>query len=154
MSDRTKRLVSIRHRTDHDLTVLVSRELDRGFALVDVATTRTSPLFAQAERAQDIARAILPRISALSDGDRLRVLVKGRFVVEVETHNQPPNAAIAWARQFDIPKITGTSDSIVAKLPNPVTVVSIDELNPKANSSYQVNWSTQEDLDAARRRKP
>ena len=90
----------------------------------------------------------------LKDGDRLRVLVKGRFVAEVETHNLPPNAAIAWARLFDIQKITATSDSIVAKLPNPVTVVSIDELNPKGNSSYQINWSTQEDLDAARRRKP
>jgi hypothetical protein len=33
MSDRTKKLVSIRHRTDHDLLILVSRELDRGFAL-------------------------------------------------------------------------------------------------------------------------
>jgi hypothetical protein len=90
----------------------------------------------------------------LKDGDRLRILVKGRFVIEVETHNQAPNAAIAWARQFDVTKISAIPDSVVAKLPNPVTVVSIDELNPKANSSYQVNWSTQEDLDAARKRKP
>jgi len=34
MSDRTRKLVSIRHRTDHDLLVLVSREFDQGFALV------------------------------------------------------------------------------------------------------------------------
>ena len=73
MSDRTRKLVSIRHRTDHDLIVLVSRELDRGLALVDVAATRTSPLFAQAEKAFDTARAILPRISDLSEGDRLRL---------------------------------------------------------------------------------
>jgi hypothetical protein len=71
MSDRTRKLVSIRHHTDHDLQVLVSRELDRGFALVDVATTRTSPLFAQAEKAYDTARAILPRIADLSEGDRM-----------------------------------------------------------------------------------
>ena len=71
MSDRTRKLVSIRHRTDHDLLVLVSREVDRGFALADVATARTSLLFAQAEKAYDTARAILPRISDLSDGDRL-----------------------------------------------------------------------------------
>ena len=70
MSDRTRKLVSIRHRTDQDLLVLVSRELDRGFALVDVATTRTSPLFAQAGKAYDTARAILPRIADLSEGDR------------------------------------------------------------------------------------
>jgi hypothetical protein len=73
MSDRTRKLVSIRHQTDHDLLVLVSRELDRGFALVDVATTRTAPLFAQAEKAYDTARAILPRISDLSEGDRLHL---------------------------------------------------------------------------------
>jgi hypothetical protein len=73
MSDRTRKLVSIRHHTDHDLQVLVSRELDRGFALVDVATTRTSSLFAQAGRAYDTARAILPRISDLSQGDRLHL---------------------------------------------------------------------------------
>src|ERR1035438_1965428 len=73
MSDRTRKLLSIRHRTDHDLLVLVSRELDRGFALVDVATTRSSPLFAQAEKAYDMARALLPRIADLSEGDRLHL---------------------------------------------------------------------------------
>ena len=73
MSERTRKLVSIRHHTDHDLLVLVSRELDRGFALVDVATTRTSPLFAQAVKAYDTARTILPRISGVSDGERLQI---------------------------------------------------------------------------------
>jgi hypothetical protein len=52
------------------LLILVSRELDRGFALVDVATTRTSPLFGQAEEAHETARTILPRISDLTEGDR------------------------------------------------------------------------------------
>ena len=73
MSERTQKLVSIRHRTDHDLMILVSWELDRGFALVDVATTRSSPLFAQAEKAYDTARAILPRMSDLSESDRLHL---------------------------------------------------------------------------------
>ena len=73
MSDRTRKLVSIRHHTDHDLQVLVSRELDRGFALVNVVATRTSPLFAQAGKAHDTARSILPRIGDLSEGDRLHL---------------------------------------------------------------------------------
>ena len=73
MSDRTRKLVSIRHRTDHDLLVLVSRELDRGFALVDVATTRTSPLFNRAEKAFAMATALLPTISDLGEGDRLHL---------------------------------------------------------------------------------
>ena len=73
MSDRTRKLVSIRHHTDHDLQVLVSRELDRGFALMHVATTRTSSLFAQAVKSYDTARTILPRIADLSEGDRLHL---------------------------------------------------------------------------------
>ena len=64
MSDRTRKLVLIRHQTDHDLRVLVSHELDRGFALADVK---------KAEKAYLTARAILPRISDLSEGDRLNL---------------------------------------------------------------------------------
>lgn len=90
----------------------------------------------------------------LSDGERLRVLVKARFVLEVEVHSQPPNASIAWVRQLNFSRLNSVPDSGIEKLPNPVTAVSIDELNPKLNSSYQVSWSTQEDLDAARKRKP
>jgi hypothetical protein len=73
MSDRTRKLVSIRHRTNQDLLILVQRELDRSLTLVAVATTRTSPLFAQAEKAYGTVRAILPRISDLSEGDRLHL---------------------------------------------------------------------------------
>src|SRR4051794_17626959 len=73
MSDRTRKLVSIRHRTDHGLLILVSRELDRGFALVDVAATGTSPLFVQAEKVLATATALLPRISDLSGDDRLHL---------------------------------------------------------------------------------
>ena len=73
MSDRTRKLVTIRNKTDHDLLVLVQRELDRGLTLVDVATIRTSPLFAQAEKAYKTAAAIFPRISGISLSDRFRI---------------------------------------------------------------------------------
>ena len=73
ISDRTKKLALLRARTDHDLLILVSRELDRGLALVAVATTRSAPVFAQAVKAHDTAAAVLPRIGWLSDGDRLRL---------------------------------------------------------------------------------
>ena len=76
MSERTRKLVSIpspnRPRFDGSLSS-AAEELDRGLALVDVAATRTSPLFAQAEKAFDTVRAILPRISDLSEGDRLHL---------------------------------------------------------------------------------
>jgi hypothetical protein len=73
MSDRTRKLVLIRNKTDHDLLILVQRELDRGLTLVAVTTTRISPLFAQAEKAYNTATAISPRISSISQGDRLRI---------------------------------------------------------------------------------
>jgi hypothetical protein len=58
--------------------VLVSRELDRGFALVDVAATRTSPLFAQAEKALSTVTALLPRISGVGEDERLRIKGKAK----------------------------------------------------------------------------
>ena len=73
MSDRTRKLVELRARTNHDLLVLVTRELDRGFVLVDVATTRNSPLFARAEKALATAATMFPRIPGLPEDDRLRM---------------------------------------------------------------------------------
>ena len=73
MSTDTQKLRVLRARTDHDLLVLIQRELERGFALVDVATTRNSPLFAQAQKAFATATALLSRISGANDGERLRI---------------------------------------------------------------------------------
>jgi hypothetical protein len=73
MSSNTQKLRVIRSRTDHDLLILVQRELDRGFALVDVATSRNSPLFAKAHKAHHTATAMFPRIFGLSQDDWLHV---------------------------------------------------------------------------------
>jgi len=73
MPERTQKLVSIRRRTDQDLLVLVSRELDRSVRLAGMATTRTSPFFAQAEQSYARATNLLSMISGLSQGDRLRI---------------------------------------------------------------------------------
>lgn len=70
MSSNTQKLRVIRSRTDHDLLVLVQHELDRGCTLANLATTRNSPLYAQAVRAHDAAAAMLPEIFGLTDGDR------------------------------------------------------------------------------------
>lgn len=73
MSSNTQKLRVIRSRTDHDLLILVQRELDRGLALVPMTTNRNSPLFAQAEKAYVTSVVLLSRISGLEPGDRLRV---------------------------------------------------------------------------------
>jgi hypothetical protein len=73
MSERTQKLVSIRRRTDQDLLFLVNRELNRGFALVEIATTRSSPLFTQAEKTHGTATIWLSKVAGLSQDDRLRI---------------------------------------------------------------------------------
>ncbi len=78
MSERTQKLIALRNRTDHDLLVIINRDLDRGFALVEVATTRQSPLFAEAVKAHETATALLPKIAGLSEDDRKRIEAKVR----------------------------------------------------------------------------
>ena len=74
MSTNTKKLAVLRSRTDHDLLILVRRELDRGFTLVDVAASRNSPMFAKAQKACETAESLLPKILDLSHEDRSRLL--------------------------------------------------------------------------------
>lgn len=73
MPSDTQKLRVLRSRTDHDLLILVQRELDRGLPLVDLAPTRNSPLFAQAEKAHETAMTWLSKISGLSESDRERI---------------------------------------------------------------------------------
>jgi hypothetical protein len=73
MSTNTKKLAVLRSRTDHDLLILVRRELDRGFTLVDVAASRNSPMYAKALKAYETAESLLPRITELSHEDRARL---------------------------------------------------------------------------------
>jgi hypothetical protein len=72
MPTDTQKLRVLRARTDSDLVVLVQRQLNRGFALVDAARSRQSPIFSQAEKAHATATVLLPRIFGLSEADRLR----------------------------------------------------------------------------------
>ena len=76
MSERTQKLVMLRARTDHDVLILVERELDRCRTLVNAATASNSARFAQAERSLTTAEALLPRIAELNRGDQLRIEAK------------------------------------------------------------------------------
>ncbi len=73
MSTNTQKLRVLRARTDFDLVALVQRELDRAMNLLNAASTRQSPLYAQAVKAHCTAAALLPRIAGLSQDDRLRI---------------------------------------------------------------------------------
>ena len=76
MGDRTRKLVALRARTDHDLLVLVQRELNVSLALADAAITRNTPLFAKAEKALSTAMTLLPRITSVTGDDRKRIEMK------------------------------------------------------------------------------
>src|SRR5215467_8618537 len=76
MSSNTQKLRVLRARTDHDLLILICRELDRGLLLVNVAATRNSPLFGEAQRAWETASNLLPRVSTLSEDARLLLEAK------------------------------------------------------------------------------
>ena len=78
-------LVQLRSKTDRDLLILVQRELDRGLTLADVATTKASPLYAQAERVYRTVKALLPGIVHLSEDERRELEGKLReLYVELE----------------------------------------------------------------------
>src|SRR5690349_9204841 len=73
MSSNTQKLRILKARTDHDLLILVKHEIDHALTLVDVASTRKSLSFAQAQKTLATATALLPMIAGISDGDRQRI---------------------------------------------------------------------------------
>ena len=80
------------------------------------------------------------RITISPVRERLRVSVRGRFIVEVETDNQRPNSGQAWLQYVDFRKIATIPDSGALELPKPILIETIDELNPAKNSSSQLHW--------------
>ena len=71
--------------------------------------------------------------------ERLRVSIRGRLIVEVETDNQPLNSGQVWLQYFDLRKISSIADSNT-QLSNPIVIETVDEIHPERNSSSQVHW--------------
>jgi hypothetical protein len=82
MSQKHK-LEVLRAKTDRDLLLLVRRELERGLTLADVATTKRSPLYAQAERVYENVKAWLPRISGLEPQEQWELELRLRQLYAV-----------------------------------------------------------------------
>lgn len=80
------------------------------------------------------------RITVSPARERLRISVRGRFIVEVETDNQPANAAQTWLRLIDFATIARIPDSAVSQLPKPITIETVDELHPANNNTSQLHW--------------
>lgn len=73
-------------------------------------------------------------------GERLRVSVRRRFIVEIDTRNQPPKAGLTWLQTVDLTRLQQVPDTGADRLPRPVVQVQIDELNPGNNRSLQSYW--------------
>ena len=69
---KTAKLAALRGRTDHDLLILIERELDRALTLADVASARSSPMYRQAETAYAKVKTLLPKVSDLGQAEALR----------------------------------------------------------------------------------
>ncbi len=64
----------LRSKTDHDLEILVLKELDRGLMTVTLAATKAHHLYAEAQKSYETAMALVPWI--WSDG-RQRIQDQG-----------------------------------------------------------------------------
>lgn len=74
------------------------------------------------------------------DHVRLKVSVRGRFIVEIEVQHQPPRSELSWVGIIDFKKIEAVPDTGGEKLPKPITISTVDELNPKNNATSDLHW--------------
>lgn len=79
--------------------------------------------------------------------ESIRLLINRRFIVQIDTENQPAGAAEAWAKRLDFSRLRAVPDSKERNVPNPVIISRIDEFRPEKNSTYPLHWATAEDLE-------
>jgi hypothetical protein len=80
------------------------------------------------------------RIIIGPDHIRLKVSVRGRFIVEIEVQHQPPKSELSWLGLIDLRKLGALPDSGSEKLPKPIIISTVDELNPKKNATSELHW--------------
>jgi hypothetical protein len=72
MSNNAK-LAELRAKTDQELLVLMQRELDRALTLADVAVSRESALYSEAEKGYRKVVTLLPEAPDMRQGDCARI---------------------------------------------------------------------------------
>ena len=66
----TRKLAELRGKTDRDLLVLIQRELDRALTLADVAVSRGSGFYGDAEEGYAKVLTLLPEAPYMRQGER------------------------------------------------------------------------------------
>lgn len=74
------------------------------------------------------------------NGERVRVAVNRRFIVQFDLFDQAPNTATNWARAFDFQRLAGLQPTGATSLPKPIPIVHVDELNAANNSNSYLFW--------------
>ena len=69
----TRKLASLRAKTDQELLVLIERELDRALTLADLATNRESGFYGEAENAYRSVITLLPKVPNIRENERARI---------------------------------------------------------------------------------
>ena len=81
------------------------------------------------------------KFSLGSEHERVRVSIRGRFIVEIEARRQPLGTAQSWLRLVNLQQLTAVSDSSPTALPKPIQIKKVDELDPKKNATSELFWS-------------
>lgn len=88
----------------------------------------------------------------LNDGDAeaesVRILVRGRWIVQLTYPNRDFNAAQRWLTQLNLDKVADLNYLRYKNDPNVVPIQVIDELDPRRSSKYWKSVTTDKDLEA------
>ena len=76
--------------------------------------------------------------------ETVSVLVKERFVVEVRGKNMLEKDLLHFLSQVNYPRLTAVPDTGPHEVPQPVSIVRIDELDPKQTRTYPLYWSSEQ----------
>ena len=93
------------------------------------------------------------RMSVGQTGARLRLLVKNRYVVQIDVQNQPTDSVQRWLGLLDPAKLAALPIEGEETLQRPFPITRIDELEPRNSSVSMATWATQAELDARMRKR-
>ncbi len=87
------------------------------------------------------------KITVSKTQERLRLLVKSRYIIQLDVQNEPVGNAQKWLGLIDLTKFATLPVEGEETLPHPFPIVRIDELDPRNNSVSKASFATQEEAD-------
>jgi hypothetical protein len=89
-----------------------------------------------------LIRVVQAAPEGTSAGTSLTILwVKQRFLVAIQSSDQPDDADKVWAKRVAFDVLERISPHGAKELPNPLTMINVDELAPANNRSGRYVWA-------------